>query len=198
MSPRRNPFDTDSSSVTPPNLYEALQVAEPRQRNRQWERQHVQDKAVYRGVDPKLALQVKAIAGELLVTEGEVARALIEHALGCYARGDCDLYPRPDPQRLRMTLYPIREDFHPSVHPQHARGKRPEPRWRVIITWRNFPPELKRELSALAGEDGLHVPLGELISALLDFGLRAYREGRLTLKPVPHSTAFTLLREGEK
>lgn len=199
MSPRRNPFETAAPPAAPAGLYEALRVAEPRRRSRQWEKQHGQHKAVYRGVDPKLTLQVKAIAGDLLVTEGEVARALIEHALQAYTRGAFDLYPRPNPQRLRMTLFPTREGRNPlSQHLQPVRGKRPAAHWRVITTWRNFPPELKREVSALAGEDGLHVPVGELVSALLGFGLQAYREGRLTLSPVPCSTAFTLSREGEK
>lgn len=163
--------------------------AMPRRRNRRWEKQHGKDKAVYRGVNPNLALQVKTLAADLLVPVGEVARRLIEHALDCYARGDFDLHPRPHPRRLHKTLLPIGNDPGPS------RTKRPEARWRVIITWRHFPQELKGELSALAGEEGLNVPIGELVSALLDFGLREYREERLQLTPACHELPLPQSRE---
>ena len=100
MTKRRNPFETSEpvqAVATPPNIYDSLRVASPRKRNRGWEKQHQSHKAVYRGVDPKLSLRVKSIASDLLVPEGEVARAVIEHALHCYGRGDFDLHPRPNP-----------------------------------------------------------------------------------------------------
>ena len=171
--------------------------AKTRRRSRRWEKQHGKEKVVYRGVDPNLVLQVKAIAADLLVPEGEVARRLIEHALGCHARGDFDLHPRPNPYRSRMTLFPVRDDS-TSSKMQPRRGKRPESHWRMITSWRHFPQELKEELSALAGGEGLNVPIGELVSALLDFGLREHRTGRLALKPAPPRTSFTLSREDPK
>jgi hypothetical protein len=36
------------------------------------------------------------------------------------------------------------------------------------------------------------VPVGELVTALLRFGLRAYEYGLLNLQPVQKETAFTL------
>lgn len=200
MSKRRSPFETSTESmpvVAPPDLYESLRVAEPRKRNRHWEKQHQSHKAVYRGVDPKLSLQVKSIAGDLCVPEGEVARAIIEHALRCYELGELDLNPRPNPYRLRMTLFPT-HDFLPMPTPSKGSKQKPEVLWRVITTWRGFPPELKRELSALASEDGLNVPVGELITALLRFGLKEYQNGQLTLTPVQKRTSFTLSLEGTK
>ncbi|HAX70975.1 MAG: hypothetical protein KPEEDBHJ_00214 [Anaerolineales bacterium] len=201
MSKRRSPFETSSESMpvvaAPPDLYESLRVAEPRKRNRHWEKQRQSHKAVYRGIDPRLSLQVKSIAGELCVPEGEVARAIIEHALRCYERGELDLNPRPNPYRLRMTLFPNHDPMPATARSKGAKHK-PEALWRVITTWRGFPPELKTELSALASEEGLHVPVGELISALLRFGLKEYQQGRLTLTPVPKRTSFTLSLEGTK
>ena len=199
MTKRRNPFDTtepNRTAVTPPNIYESLRVAAPRKRNRQWEKQHQSHKAVYRGVDPKLALKVKTIAGDLLVPEGEVARAVIEHALRAYERGELDLYPRPDPQRMRMTLYPSSDSPRFSNAPKKT--KHPKANWRVITTWRGFPPTLKGELSALASDAGLNVPIGELITALLRFGFKAYDNGILTLDTVQKSTSFTLAQTGGK
>ncbi len=109
MTKRRNPFETSepaSVAVHPPSIYDSLRVAAPRKRNRQWEKEHQSHKVVYRGVDPKLALKVKSIAGDLLVPSGEVARAVIEYALRGYEQGDLDLHPRPNPYRMRMTLFP--------------------------------------------------------------------------------------------
>ena len=200
MKKRRSPFEPSNQTlpvVSPPNLYEALRVAEPRKRNRHWEKQHQSHKAVYRGVDPKLSLRVKSIAGDICVPEGEVARAIIEHALRCYERGEFDLNPRPNPYRMRMTLFPTHA---PTPAASHAKGskQKPEVLWRVITTWRGFPPELKHELSALASDDGLNVPVGELITALLRFGLKEYQHKRLTLTPVQKRTAFTLSLDGTK
>ena len=196
MNKRRSPFEPSNATV-PPDLYESLRIAEPRKRNRQWEKQHQSHKAVYRGVDPKLSLQIKSIAGNLCVPEGEVARAVIEHALRCYERGELDLDPRPNPYRLRMTLFPTHDPM-PAPTRSRTTKQKPEVLWRVITTWRGFPPELKRELSALASDDGLNVPVGELITALLRFGLKEFQHGRLTLTPVQKRTTLTLSLEGAK
>jgi hypothetical protein len=203
MTTRRNPFDnpsTVSTQAIPPDIYEALRTAEPRKRNRRWEKQHQSHKAVYRGVDPKLALQIKSIAAELLVPEGEVARAVIEHALRNYELGGLELRPRPNPYRMRMTLFPSSDSTHFSDKPvkptRPAKQKRNEALWKVITTWRGFPPELKRELADLASDDGLNVPVGELITALLRFGLKNYERGLLTLEPIQKRTTFTLALEG--
>ena len=139
MNKRRSPFETSNESMpvvaAPPDLYESLRVAEPRKRNRHWEKQHQSNKAVYRGVDPKLSLQVKSIAGDLCVPEGEVARAVIEHALRCYERGELDLNPRPNPYRMRMTLFPTHDSLPMPARSKGAKQK-PEVLWRVITTWR--------------------------------------------------------------
>lgn len=199
MSKRRDPFASSETPNVPPSIYDSLRVAEERTRNRQWEREHQNQKVTYRGVDPKLALKVKNIAGELCVPEGEVARAAIEHALRAYERGELDLYPRPDPERMRMTLYPSSDSprfsalSKRSKHHSHSKAG-----WRVITTWRGFPPELKGELSALASDAGLNVPIGELITALLRYGLHAYETGLLKLTATPTATTFTLAREGQK
>jgi hypothetical protein len=193
---RRNPFETSESVaavIPPPTIYDSLRVASPRKRNRQWEKKHQSHKAVYRGVDPKLALKVKTIAGDLVVPEGEVARAVIEFALRAYQEGELDLIPRLDPNRMRRTLFPTSTPTRLYEEPVRSRKRKPpEAIWRVITTWRGFPPELKRELATLASEDVLHVPVGELITALLRFGLKAYQYGLLNLKPVQKAAAFTL------
>lgn len=202
MTKRRNPFETSESTsvaVHPPSIYDSLRVAAPRKRNRQWEKEHQSRKVVYRGVDPKLSLKVKSIAGDLLVPSGEVARAMIEYALRGYEQGDVDLHPRPNPLRMRMTLFPSSDSACSYDRPAKlSKQKHPESLWRVITTWRGFPPELKKELAALASEDGLNVPIGELITALLRFGLKAYDNGLLNLEPVQKAGTFTLAQDGTK
>ena len=192
MTKRRNPFETSQSALptTPPvSIYDSLCVPSPRKRSRQWEKKHQSQKAVYRGVDPKLALKVKSIAGDLLVPEGEVAHAVIEYALHAYGQGDLDLHPRSNPYRMRMTLF---SDSNSACSVERSvrisRRKQPESHWRVITTWRSFPPELKKELASLASDDGLNVPLGELVTTLLRFGLKAYDKGLLNLQPDQKAT----------
>jgi hypothetical protein len=200
MTRRRDPFDkTDTSSPTqPPSLYDSLRVAAPRKRNRKWEKQQQSRKVVYRGIDPKLALKVKVIADDLRVPTGEVACAVLDYALRSFERGDFDLHPRPNPERMRMTLFPQSASAHSMNKPRRSsRQKQPAALWRVITTWRGFSPELRRELALLASDDGLHVPIGELITALLLFGLKAYETGLLKLEPKPKSTALTLAHKGK-
>lgn len=200
MSHRRNPFAaSNAAAIQPPSIYDTLRVASPRKRNRRWEKEHQSQKAVYRGVDPKLALQVKTLASDLFVPEGEVARCILEYAMRAYEEGDLDLLPRPNPFRMRMTLYPSLQVSRGYPMKSKSQARKPQgASWRVITTWRSFSPELKRTLSALASEEGLNVPVGELVSALLRYGLWAHEAGLLKLEPVEKATVLTLLEGGEE
>ena len=200
MTGRRDPFDKTETPtpVQPPGFYDSLRVAAPRKRNRQWEKQQQSRKVVYRGIDPKLALKVRTIADDLQLPAGEVASAVLEYALRSHERGDFDLRARPNPERMRMTLCPRSDPAHSIGRPgRPSRQKRPEALWRVVTTWRGFSPELKMELRALASDDGLNVPIGELITALLAFGLMAYETGLLRLEPKPKSDASPLAQPGK-
>jgi hypothetical protein len=201
MSGKRSPFDKTETEIPlqSSGLHDSLRAVAPRKRNRRWEKQQQSRKAVYRGIDPKLALKVRTIADDLRVPSGEVACALIEYALRSHERGDFDLHPRPHPERMRMTLLPRSDPAHSMDGHRHtSRQNRPEALWRVITTWRGFSPGLKKELATLASEDGLNVPIGELITALLRFGLKAYEVGLLRLEPKPKSSAFTLAHGGKR
>lgn len=195
MTQRRNPFDTTLPIQQPVSqpLYDNLRLAEKPIRSRQWEKEHQSSKATYRGVDPKIALQVKQAAGDLGVPVGEVARAMLEYALRAYASNDLDLNPRPNPNGMRMTLYPNAEQ-RCARNGVRARRKKTESQagWRVIVTWRGLPPGLKGEIADLASEDGLNVPVGELVTALLRFSLKAYEYGLLKLEPVEETSGNSL------
>ncbi len=163
-----------------------------KRRNRNWEKEHQSHKVVYRGIDPKLALKVKAIASKLAVSEGVIASAVIEFALRAYTEGELDLNPQPNPYQIRKTLLPTLHMPRDFEKPRsYGKQKTSSALWRVITTWRNFPPELRKELAALASDEELNVPVGELISALLKFGLTAYEYGLLKLEPLQKTTAFT-------
>jgi hypothetical protein len=206
MSDRRNPFGNLPPNSTPnpkpPDIYESLPVAEPRRRNRDWERRHQNQKVVYRGVDPRLTLRVKTIAKEINVREGEVARFFLEYGLHAYGTGKLDLTPYPNPERLRMTLFPSTNQYtqqeKKSSSTRKTRKKKMNiPFWKVITTWRNFSPEVKKEISDLASEAGLGVPVGELVTALLRFSLKAYEKDLFKLEPVAEVDNYKLLERGE-
>jgi hypothetical protein len=202
MPKRSNPF-VISETVQPANtqlsIFHSFRGATPPKRNRLWEKEHQSQKVVYRGVDPKLAFRVKSIAANLRVPEGKVACIMIEFALRSYEHGDLDLHPRPHPTRMRMTLFQISDSMRLYGKPvKVSKRKNSGALWRVITTWRGFPFELKKELAVLASTDGLNVPIGELITALLRFGLKAYDLGVLNLEADQKETTFRLTREGKK
>lgn len=196
MTQRRSPFGETQATPVPQPFYDNLRLAEKRTRNRQWEQAHLPCKAMYRGVDPHLALKVKQMAADLLVPTGEVARALLEYALRAVACGDLELNPRPNPFGMRMTLYPEKETIEEKRKrggmPSRKKKAEPEEGWRVIVTWRGLPPELKQEIAALSSEEGLNVPTGELVNALLRFSLKAHEYGLLKLEPVEKVTGYSL------
>ncbi|MBT4456959.1 MAG: hypothetical protein HOC56_01650 [Anaerolineae bacterium] len=201
MSDRRNPFGkipvNETAPASPPDIFESLPVAVPRQRGRVWERKHQGEKVVYRGVDPNAALRVRQIADELQVPTGEVARALLDYGLAAYSRGGLNLSPRPNPARLRMTLFPSENTPARKVRKAGKRKPAKEESWRVITTWRNFSPELKDEIGVLASEKGLDVPVGELVSAFLQYALKAYARGDLALNPVEKVMRYSLALGGD-
>ena len=172
-------------------------VSFPR-RSRHWERKHLDEKVAYRGVDPAYVQEVQRLASDLHVPQGEVACSILEYALHRFEEGFLDLIPRPNPNRMRMTLHPPKQT--PRKNPMKQRSKstsQPQASWRNITTWRNFSPELKRTISALASEDALNVPVGELVNALLRYGLQAHKAGLLELEPAEKATVLTLLGEIE-
>jgi hypothetical protein len=201
MSDRRNPFGdipvNESAPATPPDIYESLPMAAPRRRKRDWERAHQNEKVVYRGVDPQAALQVRQLAEELHVPMGEAARALLEYGLDAYSRGNLNLAPRPNPERLRMTLFPKGVAVKRKAGRKGKRKGAKEASWRVVTTWRNFSAELKDEIGVLASDEGLDIPVGELVSVFLQYAFKAYSSGELVLQPVEKTTSYSLMLDGD-
>ena len=170
----------------------------PYRRSRQWECRHLDEKVVYRGVHPGYARDVKRLAADLHVPQGEVACSLLEYSLLRYEQGFLDLVPRPHPKCLRMTLLPpLKNRRRKNMKRKSKSSIQEETSWRNITTWRNFSPETKRTISALTSEEALNVPVGQLVNALLRHGLQAHKAGFLKLEPAEVETVLTQLGEGE-
>jgi hypothetical protein len=204
MPPQRgNAFEKDSPKmpVGSPDLNKYLHDAAPRQRSRRWEKANLSQKATYRGIDPNLALRVKQIAAELNRRDGDVARTLLEYAMRAYAEGDLDLNPHKHPDRMRNTLFPFSEKVderrkHGEIPPR--KKKLEKTCWRVVTTWRGLPAALKQEIATLGSEDGLNIPSGELVTALLGYSLKAYAYGLLKVEPVEEAAGYNTLVEGDE
>ena len=185
--------DTDQKD----DLHAPMQDS-PHRRNRQWERRHLDEKVVYRGVHPSYVREVKRLAADLLLPQGEVACSILEYSLHRYEQGFLDLVPRPDLRHMRMTLLPPNQDKRRKNMKRKSKSSpEVETSWKYITTWRNFSPETKRTISALASEDALNVPVGQLVNALLRYGLHAHKAGLLNLEPAEKATVVTLLGESE-
>ncbi|HSG45147.1 MAG TPA: hypothetical protein VLA72_18530 [Anaerolineales bacterium] len=170
----------------------------PHGRSRQWEREHLDEKVVYRGVHPGYVREVKRLAAGLHLPQGDVACSILEYSLHRYEQGFLDLVPRLDPRRMRMTLLPLNQNKRRKIMKRKSKSPpEEETSWRRVTTWRNFSPETKRTISALASEEALNVPVGQLVNALLRYGLQAHQAGLLNLEPAEKAAVLTLLGEGE-
>lgn len=167
----------------------------PAKRNRQWEKTH----RPYRYVNVPLEVreEVLALAEHLHVTADDVARAFFEYGLDRVDEGKLQLKTQPNPLGRKMTLFPQRQAgaWEEAEGPQRdipARRKRKnERRGKSIpaVSYR-IPRSVHMDLSSLAME--LAVPVGEVVTLLLQHGLNAYRAGRLKLTPHPVTVKMTL------
>lgn len=81
-------------------------LSERPRRDRSWEAQQRKERGFvsYRGVPKELQEQLKALASELHVPVGDVARRFLEYGLEAYERGDLELHPVEIVRK--STLYP--------------------------------------------------------------------------------------------
>jgi len=64
----------------------------------------------------------------------------------------------------------------------------------VTVTYRGIPRELQKELKAIAGQKG--VTVGEVARVFIEYGLEAYEQGELELRPVLTTGKHTLFPGG--
>ena len=193
-----------------------IPTAQPRKkRSRKWEQAHRAETVTYRGVPREYQEWIEELSDSLSVPRDEVVRALLEFGVQQYRCGQLQIYAYPKAQR--MTLFPEGEKttiLHPpskesrgwlnEAFPVAARKERgvkkkkgkkdlaAAPRWVVRVTYR-IPSILKEDIRTLARE--YTVPVGEVVWFFIELALKAFRDGRLSLQPVPKKVGKTLFHE---
>ncbi len=167
----------------------------PAKRNRQWEKAH----RPYRYVNVPLEVRevVLALAENLHVPANDVAHAFFEYGLDCVDEGKLQLKAQPNPFGRKMTLFPQKQAgaWEEAEGPQRdipaRRKKKGERNQKTVpaVSYR-IPHDVHMDLCSLAAE--LAVPVGEVVTLLLQHGLKAYRAGRLQLVPHPVAVKMTL------
>jgi hypothetical protein len=169
----------------------------PAKRNRKWEKEHRPYR--YVNVPTELREQVLALAEHLGVTVDEVARAFVEYGIQCMDEEKLKLRVQPNPHGRKMTLFPKEraKGWHESNEaPKEipARKKKRTKQAKKVypaVSYR-LPEKVQDGICGLATDLG--VPLGEVVSFLLQHGLDAYRSGKLSLQPQPLTVKMTLRR----
>jgi len=167
----------------------------PAKRNRQWEKAH----RPYRYVNVPLEIreEVLALAEHLRVPADDVAHTFFDYGLDRVGEGKLQLKAQPNPLGRKMTLFPQKQigAWEEAEGPQQdipaRRKKRVERNQKSVpaVSYR-IPPGVHMELCSLA--EGLAVPVGEVVTHLLQHGLKSYQAGRLKLTPHPATVKMTL------
>lgn len=169
----------------------------PAKRNRRWEREHRPYR--YVNVPTELREQVLALAEHLEVTVDEVARAFIKYGIECVDEEKLHLRAQPNPYGRKMTLFPKEraKGWYETNGTQKEiparKKKRTKQAKRVYpaVSYR-LPEKVHDEICGLAMD--LDVPLGDIVTFLLQHGLDVYRSGKLKLEPQPLTVKMTLRR----
>lgn len=167
----------------------------PAKRNRKWEMEHRPYR--YVNVSVELREQVLGLAEHLGVTADEVARAFVEYGVACVDEEKLYLRPQPNPYGRKMTLFPKErakgwQETNESPREIPTRKKKLSGRTKRVypaVCYR-LPEKVHADICGLAMD--LDVPLGDVVSFLLQHGLDAYRSGKLSLKPQPMKVKMTL------
>ncbi len=188
------------SQATPPTPIDLMGV-EPKKRNRGWEKEHRTHS--YRGVPPEVHKQVTALASQLDVNIDEVVQVFVRYSLSCLNRNILTLSPRPKAQR--MTLFPLPNGWGDQVGWSEAGGWNPgklqeipgkkkvsqkaPSLWEMRAHYR-LPADVHEAIRQIALKHTL--PVGEIMTLFLKYGLEAYKAGHLVLTPHPKVVRMTL------
>lgn len=169
----------------------------PAKRNRRWEKEHRPYR--YVNVSAELREQVLALAEHLRVTADEVSRAFVEYGVECVDEEKLHLRAQPNPYGRKMTLFPKEhakgwQEMNDAPREIPARRKKRISQTKKVypaVSYR-LPEKVHDDICGLAMD--LDVPLGDVVSFLLQYGLDAYRDGKLSLQPQPVTMKMTLRR----
>ena len=173
-----------------------LPTVEKHARDRRWEQAH--QAMTFRGVLPPLHTAVKELAEHLQVNVDDVARAFLEYGLRCYELGRLKVEPV---LHEKLTLFPegkrpgwyeaVPENRAPRSAEKRATSKQKTKPWQFRVSYR-LPLEIRLAVDKLRTQK--NVPVGEIVSVLLDFALKAHQHGQLVLTPMPKQGAGLLAR----
>lgn len=169
----------------------------PAKRNRKWEKEHRPYR--YVNVPTELREQVLAMAQHLKVTVDEVARAFIEYGIECVDEEKLHLRAQPNPYGRKMTLFPKEraKGWHetngvPKEIPARKKKRTKQAKKVYPAVSYRLPEKVHDDICGLAMD--LDVPLGDIVTFLLQYGIEAYRSGKLNLEPQPLTVKMTLRR----
>ena len=199
---------TQTPKVFPsaPSIMDLMGVAKPKERSRQWEREHRGH--AYRGVPEEIREQVVALAEGEDLTVDEVAQAFMEYGFACIDKGK--LTPPPSrPKARHMTIYPLpsgwgeragwseKDEWSPiprlipprknsRTRKKSSAAEIEQSSWKNVISYRlsNASHEAIKELAQQS-----KVPLGEIVTLFLKHGLEMYKAGRFEFNPQPKQSA---------
>ena len=139
--------------------------------------------ATFRGIPLKLHQSLKAVAGELGISPGELARYLLEKGLERMDAGEEEVAPSFVPGGY--TLYPDEKQAG-AARPRRKRSKKSQqPR-----SYYGVPREVVQ--AVLAQSQALGITQGELARYLFERGIVRFKSGELVLEPVPVQQIATL------
>ena len=183
--------NTPALPVRPPTPIDLIPVAEPRHRDRGWDRKH--RAWTYKIPEPlrPRALEVRdaitGIAQSGSASTDEIAFAFISLALSHIERGILMIQERSDARRQKMTVvWEESEAEGPQEIPsKKARGKKQETVRKDLYLAYRWPASVHQQLCRISGNS---LARGEIVVALLQYSLNAYRRGSLRLKLQPRTS----------
>ena len=187
----RSQESVSSLPSKPPTPIDLIPAAEPGHRNRGWDQQH--RAWTYKIPDPlrQRALEVRdaitGIAQSGSASTDEIAFAFISLALSHIERGILMIQERSDAHRQKMTVvWEESEAEGPQeIPPKKARGKKQETVRKDLYLAYRWPASVHQQLCRISGNS---LARGEIVVALLQYGLNAYRRGSLQLKLQPRTS----------
>jgi len=130
---------------------------------------------------------ITGIAQSGSASTDEIAFAFISLALSHIERGILMIQERSDAHRQKMTVvWEESEAEGPQeIPPKKARGKKQETVRKDLYLAYRWPASVHQQLCRISGNS---LARGEIVVALLQYGLNAYRRGSLQLKLQPRTS----------
>jgi hypothetical protein len=187
----RDPESIPPLPSRPPTPIDLIPAAELGHRNRGWDQQHrawsykIPDPLRQRALEIRDAITGIAQSGS--ATTDEIAFAFISLALSHVERGIFTPQGRTDPRRQKMAVvWEESESKRPQeIPPKKVRNKKPAISRKNLFLAYRWPASVHQQLCRISGNT---LARGEVVVALLQHSLDAYRHGSLRLKFQPRIT----------